>query len=294
MVLGVIDIGSLSCRLKIVRWDKGHGFPLYEDLATTRLMQGVAETGLLAQATMEATLQALQDFRRQLEAFHTEAFRAVATSAMREARNGAAFAAKIEVQTGIPVEIISGEEEAALSYAGMSASLPSIAKPLLLDVGGGSSEFSCPGVVQKSLKMGAVRATEEGLSSEKAQLLLAELLPYKTQLQTCSLVGCGGTITSIAAIFYQMEIYDRDKVQGTQLSYAEIEKIWRHLASLSVEERRQVPGLQPKRADVIVGGIFWVLQIMQFLQASVLTVSDADLREGILAQLALAMASKQD
>lgn len=286
MRFGVIDIGSNSCRLKIEDWANGEKTVCCEALQTTRLMKGVAQTGELAADTMEATLSALRNFQEKLTQYAVQACWIVATSAMREARNGAAFAKTIEQTLHIPVEIISGETEAALSYAGIRAALPHLKKPLMLDVGGGSSEFYCPGIVQLSIKMGAIRAAEENLSSEKAQTALAPLRPFQEALADCTLVGCGGTITTLAAIFHQMKVYRKDIVQGTVLSRAQIQSIHNRLASLSLEERRQVPGLQPTRAETIVPGTFWVLQILQFLEQDFMTVSDADLREGILAQMA--------
>ncbi len=286
MRLGVIDIGSNSCRLKIEDWTNGEKTVCREALQTTRLMKGVAQTGELAADTMEATLSALRDFQEKLTQYAVQACRIVATSAMREARNGAAFAKTIEQTLHIPVEIISGEMEAALSYAGIRAALPHLKKPLMLDVGGGSSEFYCPGIVQLSVKMGAIRAAEENLSTEKAQAALAPLHPFREALADCTLVGCGGTITTLAAIFHQMKVYQKHIVQGCVLSRAQIQSIHDRLALLSLKERRQVPGLQATRVETIVPGTFWVLQILQFLEQDFITVSDADLREGILAQMA--------
>ena len=286
MILGVIDIGSHSCRLKIEQREAGRRTVLRDAMTTTGLMCGLAETGRLSAIAMEETLTALAAFREALDACRADAYRVIATSAMREAANGAEFARQIEAVTRLPVEIISGEEEALLSYAGMREALPLTENPLLLDVGGGSSEFFCPDVVQLSLKMGAVRAAETGLDEKAALRALEPLMPYRPALAGCTLVGCGGTITTLAAIHYAMMVYDPARVQGTVLTKEEIEAIHGKLALLSLEERKQVPGLQPKRAPVIVSGCFWVLQIMAFLGQSAITVSDADLREGVLAGLA--------
>ncbi len=286
MILGVIDIGSHSCRLKIEQREPGKITVLQDALTTTGLMRGLSETGRLSAIAMRETLAALTAFRQTLDECRTEAYRVIATSAMREAANGAEFARQIEAATGLKVDIISGEEEAALSYAGMREALPEVKKPLLLDVGGGSSEFFCPDIVQLSLKMGATRATETRLDEAGALLALEPLKPFRNALADCTLVGCGGTITTLAAVFYAMTVYDRHQVQGTVLTREQIEAIYQKLSSLSPEERRHLPGLQPKRAPIIVSGCFWVLQIMAFLGQSVLTVSDADLREGVLARLA--------
>ncbi len=285
MILGVIDIGSHSCRLKIVRQESNHWVSLWEGLETTRLMQGVSDSGKLTDVSMANTLQALRDFKQQLQRFTVDRFRVVATSAMREAQNAKDFAVHIEKEIGFQVDIISGEEEAALSYAGMRALLPNIPNPLLVDIGGGSTEFYHPDWIQTSLKMGAVRASEVHLTSEQARQILAPLAPLKMELSTCSLVGCGGTVTSLAAIFHHMTVYNREQIQGTRLSQQDIQTILEHLRRLSLKERQAVPGLQPQRAEVIVPGISWLLQIMHFLQAPNITVSDADLREGILIQL---------
>ena len=284
MICGVIDIGSQSCRLKIAGYDGGHWSTLQDELYASRLMKGVAETGCLAESSMASVMQALRQFQERMDSFQVQRFRIVATSAMREAENAPAFREKIAREMGLDVEVISGEEEAALGYAGMKAGFPRLEFPLMLDVGGGSSEFYAPGKIQLSLKMGAVRAAEEQLDQEAARKILEDLHPFVSQIASCPLVGCGGTITSLAAVFYKMEQYDREKVQGTKLSRGCIESIWRDLKGLAPQELRHVPGLQPQRADIIVPGIFWVLQIMDFLHAEELYVSDADLREGILQQ----------
>jgi len=285
MVFAVLDIGSNSCRLKIAEFIKGKLKVLFEDRETTRLMQGVAETGHLAQASKEASLAALSRFKKAMDEKGVTAYKAVATSAMREASDGEAFAEEIKSGCGIVVQIIPGEEEAALSYEGMRRAHPELKNPLMIDVGGGSSEFYLPGVVQCSLKMGAVKATEIALTHEIAAETLKELIPLKEGFKKAELAGCGGTITTLAAMHHKMTVYRAEIIEGTVIKREELQTLYKEVSLMTPEEKREIPGLQPKRADIIEKGLLWVLSIMENLDFSEITVSDADLREAILYRL---------
>lgn len=285
-MFGAIDIGTNSVRLLIGQREAGRVKPVCRQLSTTRLGQGLQKTGLLQEEAVRRTVQTLACYARILEEYGVKKYRAVATSAVRDAANRELLL-KAAREQGLEVEIISGEEEAWLSYTGAVSVHRELKNPVVLDIGGGSTEmiFQLQGQIRSSsTDVGAVRCTEASWSEEDIRQALAEAL---TQLPPSpfSLVGVGGTITTLAAIDQELEPYDSQRVQGYVLTKKAVEAIEKRLSALSLEERRQVPGLQPERADIILAGIKILRVILDQLAVAELVVSESDILDGIILSL---------
>jgi exopolyphosphatase/guanosine-5'-triphosphate,3'-diphosphate pyrophosphatase len=289
-----IDIGTNSVRLLVV----DDGRDLERRAVITRLGEGVDRTGELSDAAMERTLATLVDFRDVLDGYGVEAPRVVATSAARDARNRDTFFAAATDVLGAPPELLPGDQEARLSFEGAVAALdPAAGSFLVVDIGGGSTELAVGTSTADSvysMNVGAVRLTELQLHHDPPQpeeltnaLGLVEdrlddalrAVPAAEDART--LVGVGGTITTVAAIEIGLAVYDRDRVHGFRLSRAAAEDVFRTLATEPLADRKHNPGLHPDRADVIVGGCVVLVGVMRRLRAPELVVRDADLLDAL-------------
>ena len=280
-----IDIGTNSCRLLVADVEEGRYEVIRREINTTRLGQGVDAAGVLNPAAIERTIKCLQDFINIIRELGVEWYRAVATSAVREAANRCEFMEQTYQVCGIAVEVIDGEEEARLSYRGVQGGLSLDGSPLVADLGGGSCEFIL--LAEKvqlamSLPLGAVRATEARYDSEKIRSLLSPLLPYRDRLQDYPLVFVGGTATSLVAVHLALPEYDSRLVHGQALTYAEVEAVCGLLGSLPLESRRHLPGLQSERADIIPAGALIILEIMQLLNRDRIIISETDILDGVI------------
>lgn len=322
MKVAVIDIGSNSIRLLVAVYDGKRVIPLERQLITTRLGRGVAENNMLDETSMRDTLSALEHFKKKARNLECDIILALATSAVREAENGRDFLHIIKEKTGIDVEIISGEKEACLSFKGAIAGLGLEGPVLVIDIGGGSTELCLgdnTAFKSTSLPMGAVRFTKNYLvsdpptidevltaSSAAAELLsgfaeyfnrhvqvehlrtigvMPESEPFRTSCNSdrcITVVGVGGTVTTLAAVVQGLAVYDPAKVHGFSLKLEDVESIFEKFCRLTVEERKSIPGIMPQRADIITAGTLILLQIMQNLKFSAVKVSESDLMEGYI------------
>ena len=213
----------------------------------------------------------LTDYRREAESLGAERALLVATSAVRDAENGEAFLGEIEWSYGFTTRLLSGDEEAGMTYAGVATGRPLDADTLVLDVGGGSTELISAGF-RRSLDIGAVRLAERLLPTDPPPLtelvecaatvreILAAELP--DDLTAGSLVGVAGTVTTIAALDMGLSEYDRERVDGSRLSFEGVDRQIARLAALPLAERRLVPALEPERAPVIVPGAIIVREVL--------------------------------
>ncbi|GAW92235.1 bifunctional 3-dehydroquinate synthase/phosphatase AroB [Calderihabitans maritimus] len=288
MLLGAVDIGTNSTRLLIAKMEKGQVVPVVQRLQATRLGQGMSEKSYLGAEPAERTLRALRGFQRLMRESGVERARAVATSAVREALNGREFVQEAEAVLGFPVHVVTGEQEAVLSYRGATGAIPEITFPVVVDIGGGSTEITYQNergrIIPVSLPLGAVRCTEQGWPENKIQSVLRDGLHPLARRQL-GLVGVGGTITTLAAVDLGLEFYDWKKVHKYRLTYERILDILKYLAALPLEERKRVPGLQPERADIIVAGTIILKELMRLLNTEFITVSEADILHGIILEL---------
>jgi len=307
MRLATIDLGTNTVRLLVADVERGAGRwqVVHADQRVTRLGEGLARTGRLAEAPADRTAAAVSEYVTRARQAGAERTAIVATSAVREAVNGPEFAARIEQATGETVSIISGDEEAALTLRGVLAGLGALdrtAPAIVFDIGGGSTEYILArdgvAVMATSLRLGVVDLTERypfpgavdgsrfaALQAEVAQRLLAELPDGIRSAAPANLIGTAGTATTLAALDLGLVTYQADRVQGHTVTHAGVEAQLARLGALTVEQRAALPCLEPGRADLIVVGIAIVLATMDLFGASRMLVSDWGLREGLLVKL---------
>jgi exopolyphosphatase/guanosine-5'-triphosphate,3'-diphosphate pyrophosphatase len=287
MKYAAIDIGTNSCRLLICERVGDNLLKIDEQLESTRIGEAVAETGNLNPQAIDRTCVCLDKFRRQLDKHEIAHFRAVATSAVRESHNAQEFVDKAFKESGIKVEIVSGEEEAYLSYLGVKEGLNMSAVPLVVDLGGGSCEFilNNNSSFLASIPVGAVRATESKMSALDILEKLSIVTREKERFNNHPIVMVCGTATTMVAVKLALEVYRSDLVHGQVLTRREIADLYNMLERMPLNIRRRLPGLQPERADIIAKGALIVLLIVDSLGKTEITVSESDLLEGIIRSL---------
>lgn len=287
MIFAAIDMGTNSCRLLISRYNDGKAETILRQIRTNRLGERMSTSAMINEQTMLKTAQCLEAYKQIMAHHKVDAFHTVATSAVREAKNQTEFIRFLRQVCGIEPEVISGEREAQLSYAGAIKEWTGEKKPFLIDLGGGSTEIiwctEKAGFV--SLPLGAVRATEAEMSAADIADLIASLGNIKEELSDYPLVMVGGTATTLVAVKLAMEVYDPEKVHGQKLSRSEIGDIYNMLTSMPLSLRRRMPGLQPERADIIVKGVLIILLLMDYLNKDEITVSEQDILDGIIEEL---------
>lgn len=305
-----IDIGTNTVLLVVAEERDGRLEPIVERAEITRLGRGVDATGRLDPAAIRETAETLGRFAAEARALGAERIVCVATSAARDARNGAEFFEASRAAAGLTPEVISGDEEARLVYGsawrdfGLTLGGPPPFPPggplAVLDVGGGSTEFTFgDGPVPRgrtSLQVGAVRLTERHVRSDpmplSEQLVLREaareaLAPLAKldglgDVTSARLVGVAGTVTTLCSVQQELPVYDAAKVHGATMLLDELDALVVRLAGISVAERRRLPGMEPKRADVIVAGGMIVAEAMRLTGFDRLIVSDRGVRWGLL------------
>lgn len=291
MLRAAIDIGSNSVRLLVASVDGGEFKPLFKRLDTTRLHEGLDADGNLSAESMARTAGAIAAFAAEARAAGVDegAIRAFATSAVRDAKNGGAFMDGVRRQCGVAIRLLTGEEEAR--YAFFAAARPGECG--VIDIGGASTEMicGCGGEVRAaySAQMGAVRlrrmlAGDNGIErmlEASARVLrpgVEEVSPVPGQF-----VGVAGTITTLYALSIGLAQYDPERIQGGWLSLDEAEGWLRRLAPMSVEERRAIPGMPARRAEIIDYGAAILVSFMRLAGLRGLYVSDRDnLYSGIM------------
>jgi exopolyphosphatase/guanosine-5'-triphosphate,3'-diphosphate pyrophosphatase len=304
--LAAVDIGTNSVRLLVADVD-GSGRDakvrtLDRRMRITRLGQGVDRTRALAAGAIARTLDVLREYRTALHDLEVERVRATATSAARDATNRDDFFVPATDVLGLAPELLSGEEEARLSFSGATADLDAPAPHLVVDIGGGSTEFvlgtdAPTGLV--SLDIGCVRITEQFLHSDPpapeelanaiatVRDLVADvprLVPGAADAGT--LVGLAGTITTVAAIEQGLPEYDPSRIHHFRLTRDAAEDVFRTLATESSAQRAHNPGLEPGRVDVIVGGAVVLVSILRVLGYDEMLVSESDILDGLVRSLA--------
>lgn len=255
MKFAAVDFGTNSCRLLIAEILAGKGLvPLYRGLYQNRLGQGLSKSGKISEEAIKRTLKCLAEYTELIQKSEVLASRAVATSAVRDADNRDYFLETMTPYFPGAIDIIDGEEEACLTYQGVKHGLNLEQYPVVVDPGGGSTEIIFKqdnSIFIKSLPLGAVRASESQLSREAMLKLLEDGLEDIDRLRGHPLVLVGGTATSLAAMKMALIEYKPEIVHGQVLSFEEVSDLSRRLFSISLEERKKIPGLQPERADII-------------------------------------------
>ena len=294
-----IDVGTNTVLLLVAEKTASGFEPVAERGAITRLGKGVDATRRLAPEAMQRTLEVVGRFAAEARALRAVGLAVSATSAARDAQNGAEFLAAARERTGVEVEILSGEEEARLSYRAVSSDFAAQAgarELVAIDIGGGSTEFifGTGSAVRfhQSLDIGSVRLTERCIhtdppSGEDFERLHAELDAALAQvpkpLGEALVVGVAGTVTTLYAVANGVVPYDAARVHGGWLPRDALAQTRARLASQPLAARRHVPGLQPERADVIIAGAVLLEGALDRLGATGIRVSDRGLRWGLLA-----------
>ena len=278
----VIDIGSNSVRLML--WADGK--VLYKQLSTTRLGEGTAFSLCLKEEAIERTARAVSAFAERAKQEGAEDVFAYATEAVRSAENKEVFLARVRQLSGLKVEVLSGETEAKL---GLFGALGEHGDGGMIDVGGASTEVSFRKsgdlVFSVSIPLGAVRLYD--LCHDSIKCLRNSVSPHLEKLSDAPkglpVYGVGGTATTLAAVYLKLERYSSSAVQGCRIKESELGPLTAQLLSLSAEERKQLPGMDARRADIIGGGAFLLTSVLKTLGADELIVSDSDNLEGYLA-----------
>ncbi len=304
--VAAIDCGTNSTRLLVVGPD---GRTLERLMRITRLGQGVDQHRRLADEAMDRTVSVLGEYRKVMDRFSVERVRMTATSAARDATNREEFFSAARQAIGVEPELLTGDEEARLSFAGATAELDPADGPwLVTDIGGGSTEFAvgpAPGsrlepLGVMSVDVGCVRLTERWLHgdpprpeelSQALSVVHDHLDDVRRELPAVDdavrLVGLAGTVTTIAAVEIGLASYDRDRIHHFVLTRDAVEDVFRTLATEKRADRIHNPGLEEARADVIVGGCIVLVAIMRHFDFHECLVSEADILDGLAMTLPL-------
>jgi exopolyphosphatase / guanosine-5'-triphosphate,3'-diphosphate pyrophosphatase len=297
MRYAVVDVGTNSVKLHLAeRSPDGTWRTLADRSEITRLGEGLDGTGELQREPMSRTLDAIAGMADEAREAGAVEIAAVGTAGLRIASNSDAFVREVEERTGVAIEVISGEEESRLAYLAVQAGigLPD-GTVVVFDTGGGSSQFTF-GTGDRvderfSVDVGAVRFTErfsldgpvpEDVVASAQAAIAADLERLDGRTRPDALVALGGVVTNLAAVKHALATYDSDVVQGTVLDREEVDRQIELYRTRTADERRAIVGLQPKRAEVVLGGACVVRVTMEKLDRESLVVSDRGLRHGVL------------
>ena len=315
--VAAIDCGTNSTRLLIAEEGTDGALVTRQRVMTiTRLGQGVDATGQLAPEAIQRTLDVLTQYRTIMDAHAVRAIRATATSAARDASNRDDFFGPAATILGVDLELLSGEDEGRLSFAGATADLAGdraldtdgeAARHLIVDIGGGSTEFAA-GTIDaagraevtgaESVNIGCVRITERFLAtdppsdaelaaaSEYCRDIVAGVLDRISGAREAShLFGLAGTVSTLASVDLGLATYDRDRIHHHVMAAERIRELTTMLLSLPAEDRREVPGMESGRIEVIAGGLVVLDAVLEGTGADTVTVSEADILDGLAASL---------
>jgi exopolyphosphatase / guanosine-5'-triphosphate,3'-diphosphate pyrophosphatase len=283
MRVAAIDQGTNTTRLLVADVADGDVSEVVRKSTITRLGEGVDARRRLLPLPITRVRNCLSDYRKELESLGAQRALLVATSAVRDAENGEAFLGEIEWSYGFTTRLLSGDEEAEMTLRGVGGIDEGT---IVIDIGGGSTELTKDDG-RVSTDLGSVRLTERFLASDPpaadelrslAEAIRAVLAEHDFQAERG--IGVAGTVTSLAALDLGLVEYDSDRVHGHRLSAAAVEEQLNRLASLPLAERREVPGLEPDRAPVIVAGAAILLETMRYLELTEIEVSERDILDG--------------
>ncbi len=292
----IIDIGSNSIKFFVGELAEDRTITTVVDTNDiARLGEDLDKTGIINPEPMKRNVESVARFAAQARELGADEIVAIGTMALRKAGNSAEFISRVKEACDVDVKVIPGEEEARLSYLAILAGMPVGEEDLVIfDTGGGSTEFIYGHGKELgkrfSVNLGAVRITENYLKSDpvtpdevKAAIaqIDKEFAEAGVEGRPAKLVGMGGTVTSMGAVKHKMVKYEPDVIQGSKLTKADIDEQIGEYSSRTVEQRKELPGLQPKRADVILAGACILKVITDRLGCSELTISDRGVRHGL-------------
>jgi exopolyphosphatase / guanosine-5'-triphosphate,3'-diphosphate pyrophosphatase len=296
MRVAALDLGTNTTRLLVADVTNGSVEEVVRRSQITRLGEGVDARHRLLPLPITRVRNCLADYRRELEALGSERALAVATSAIRDADNGEAFLGEVEWSYGFKTRLLSGEDEALLTLRGVASCRELDGHALVIDVGGGSTELVAGSLESVAFRistdLGSVRLTERYLRGDPPgagelsvcaaaiRSLLGERVPDEARTAVDAAIGVAGTITSLAALDLGLAEYDAERVDDHRLTHDAVHAQLTRLASIPLAERRQVPGLEPERAPVIVAGAMILRETMRYFGLDEVEVSERDLLDG--------------
>lgn len=285
MRVGVVDIGTNSMRLLVTDGVEESG----RWVEVTGLGKGVDASGKLERDAVDRTIDVLERFGEVMDRQAVEKRAAIATSATRDADNREEFLERAELALGVRPEMIRGDREGELAYAGVTADL--VGGPYVVsDIGGGSTEF-VSAAATVSLDVGSVRLTDRVLtdrpaSKEQIEQATAHVAELFSGIDAAGeLVGVAGTWTSLAGIDLGLPAYDRERIHRYRLAREAVDDLVEHLAGMTLEETAAIPSLEPGRAPVILAGALIAGGVMKTLDADAATVSERDSLDGLAMEL---------
>ena len=302
MKIGAIDIGTNSMRLLIADYNDNKIENRKKYINTTRIGQGVDQDGYITNEALERNLKALKEFSDKCNEEKCEKVYCMGTSALRDSKNGQDFINEAKKLTNIDVKIICGEEESNLGFMGVLEGTEGDKKEdiLVIDIGGGSTEFVVgneEGIkFCKSENVGALRMTEkfittDPISDEEFSSMtnfiedtISSTINKIETMNISKLVGIGGAITSLSAMNQQLEVYSMEKVHNSVVTKKDLEKILQNLKIMTLNDKKALKGLQPKRADIITAGVKILHIVMEKLEIEKIMISEYDNLEGLMCQ----------
>ena len=296
-----IDCGTNSIRLLIADLHEGGLTDVVREMRVVRLGQGVDRTGRLAPVALDRTRVALAEYAGLIRAHRADRVRMVATSATRDAANRDEFVAMVQAELGVEPEVITGHEEAELSFTGAASVLTNVTGPLLVaDIGGGSTELVRGGdgaLRAHSMDVGCVRMTERHLRDDPptAEQIAATVRDLRAAIAAAradvpldpdvTFVGVAGTVTTIAAIALGLDRYDADRIHGSTITAAQVDEVTDRLLHMTRAERAALPVMHPGRVDVIGGGALVLRTLVEEIGVDAVIASEHDILDGIALSL---------
>src|ERR687897_1803979 len=294
--VAVIDIGTNSTRLLISDVEGANAEQVERRTTVTNMGRGVDHTNLICADAIEDVCKVIADYKARYEEMGAERVMAIATSAVREAANGEAFIAELRERFGLDTRLLTGEEEAHLTYLGATAHRFGGEPTLVFDIGGGSTELIIGTGMDvgfhTSLQAGTIRQSERHLTSDPpdphelgdlasdVRNLIDSAVAEQPAAPPTRAIAVAGTPTSLAAVDQALEPYDPGRVHGYRLGMRKIQRMLSKLSSLPLAERLRVPGLHPGRAPTIVAGAVILVQVMRAFGLEEIEVSELDLLHG--------------
>ncbi|MDP8204241.1 MAG: Ppx/GppA phosphatase family protein [Candidatus Tenebribacter mawsonii] len=292
----ILDIGTNSIKFFLFSIENGKSTTIIDSNKISRLGEGLIKTGIISEKAMDRNIEVLREFLKSAEEENVKEITAVGTMCLRSAKNSDVFLKKAKDELGLIIKVIPGEEEARLSYLAVLSTIGNTDKKVVVfDTGGGSTEFIFGRGIDLndriSLNLGAVHPTEEFLNSNPVtndelktmQNYMMNFFSARiTNKEADYLIGIGGTVTSMGAVMHKMVEYNPKIIQGSQMTLEEVKNQIELYKNKTIEERKQIPGLQPKRADVILAGAEIINTIMKIFKIDSFTISDRGLRHGLM------------
>ncbi|MEO8090788.1 MAG: hypothetical protein ABI703_10865 [Gemmatimonadales bacterium] len=290
--IAAIDVGSNSVKLTVAEYDPGAGLVVIEEAEDRpRLGAGLARSGRLGDTEMRRAIESLARMREICRRHGVTRVAAVGTAALREAANGAEFVARVR-ELDIPLRMILPETEAALAYRSAAYHFPGSHRTLVADIGGGSLELigaeNGAVTLSHSLPLGAVKLTELELPlAELGERIRRELEPIlpASEWRGSRVIGLGGTFVTLGSMMLARPGPSSRPLHGITVTTAEVHRLMSSLAALRPEQRRQVAGLHPQRADIIVAGSAVAAELLEAVDAADVRVSGFGLRDGLLLEM---------